>query len=202
MSQQSLQQSPPAASDSSAADLNPDLAQLQDQAAQLDQAALGAGADSAASAPAPAPAPGPSNAQLIAMGVEMFRELVCLVLKVDSPKETLGPDVAQAIGNAWEPVCAKYGVDLSRLVGGYGPELAAVAVTAPLLFKAYRALDDEVTRKRQAEAATKLTKPAAPPPPSTLANVKASDFSADARKPWDPELAMRNAGTPQPAATG
>ncbi len=142
------------------------------------------------------------------MGVEMFRELVCLVLDVDTPRATLDEKTARAIGQAWEPVCAKYGVDLGRVVGGFGPELAAVATTAPLLFKAYRALDRELFDKRRAPArlaaADKGPPPAPTPPPpapSTMSNVRAADFSSDARKPWDPELAARNAAaaTPPPS---
>lgn len=142
------------------------------------------------------------------MGVEMFRELVCLVLDVDTPRTTLDEKTARAIGQAWEPVCAKYGVDLGRVVGGFGPELAAVATTAPLLFKAYRALDRELSDKRRAPArlaaADKGPPPAPTPPPpapSTMSNVRAADFSSDARKPWDPEQAARNAAaaTPPPS---
>lgn len=173
-----------------------DLADLAGQAAQLD--ADGLDADTL-TPQAPAPAPGPSNAELIAMGVEMFRELVCLVLDVETPRTTLDEKTARAIGQAWEPVCEKYGVDLGRLIGGFGPELAAVVTTAPLLFKAYRALDRELADKRRAPAKLPAAEkgpppaPTPPPPPSTLNNVRAADFSPDARKPWDPELAARNA---------
>jgi hypothetical protein len=132
--------------------------------------AAGQPGDSAAPVDAPpAPPPGPTNAELIAMGVEMFRELVCVMLGVESPQQTLGEPVARAIGQAWEPVCAKYGVDLNRLLAGFGPELAAAATTLPLLFKAWRALNAEVIAKRRAQ----LAPPPAPAPAATAATAAA-----------------------------
>lgn len=198
----SPQPASPQPSDSSPPDVGDDLADLAGQAAQLD--AVDVGPDTLDQAPAPAP--GPSNAELIAMGVEMFRELLCMVLDVETPKTTLDEKTARAIGQAWEPVCAKYSVDLGRLMGGFGPELAAIVTTGPLLFKAWRALDRELTEKRRPPArlpaADKGPPPApTPPPPPTMSNVRAADFSPDARKPWDPELAARNAAaaTPPPS---
>jgi hypothetical protein len=193
-------------SSTSDGELPPELANLAGAAAAADGAAAPAPDDQAHGAPA---APTLSNRDAIAAGIELFRELVCAVMRVESPKATLSPDVAQRIGQAWEPVCAKYGIDLGAMFGRFGPEIAAAAITAPLVLAAYRALDAELRDKRTAklpEASNDQAKPeAAPPPPPPKIDAAALDralrtpFDAPARKPWDPDLAARNAGvTPAP----
>ncbi len=85
-----------------------------------------------------------------------FRELACLVLKVESPKVTLNDENVQRCAGALVPVADKYGLNLGSILDG--PEAMALMVAGPILWGTYRAMDAELTARRakkgdQAEAA-------------------------------------------------
>ena len=92
----------------------------------------------------PAPPPALTNAQIVAMALEMIRDTLCAVAKVVSPKKTLDDTAVKAIGDAIGPVLDKYGVKLSVVLGDFMLELRAASVTVPILLAAWSELREEV----------------------------------------------------------
>jgi hypothetical protein len=125
---------------------NPGLRELDAQLANEGEAVpVAEGGEGAPAAPPALP-----NRDAIRFGLETFRTLVCLLLKVESPKETLGDEQVRQIAEAVAPVADKYGVNLAGVFGAYAQEIAAIAVTAPILWGAWKALDAELRTKREA----------------------------------------------------
>ena len=132
--------------------------------------ALASEADSLANPPepgapggqvAPAPPPEPGNFEALAFLLAGFREVACLVLKVQSLKRTLGDPNVEACARVLAPVADKYGLKLGDMLGG--PEAAAVMMAGPILWGAWRELDAELRARRARPAAEPAGEPAAAP---------------------------------------
>jgi hypothetical protein len=106
---------------------------------QANQETMGEGRAPAAAAP-----PVLTNAQCIAMGLQMIRESVCGLAKVRSPKHTLDDATIEICAAAVAPVLDKYGIDLQKASGGYMVEIKAILTVGPILWAARAALIEEV----------------------------------------------------------
>ncbi|HRZ02317.1 MAG TPA: hypothetical protein P5024_12230 [Burkholderiaceae bacterium] len=158
MSQALPQDTPPSSSPDK---LPPELAGLAADAAELDSI------EGAAPGQAPAPAPELTNAAALELGVILFRELAGRLLGVQSLERTLGDREAKAIGQAVGPVADKYGLRLGDF--GASVELQAIAVAGPILWAAWRALDDELRAKKAAAASSSSTASGSPGEPAAPA---------------------------------
>ena len=96
---------------------------------------------------APAAAPASRNFEALCFILAGFRELACAMLKVDSPRRTLDDSSVEACAKVLAPVADKYGVNLGTYMGG--PEAAAVMVAGPILWRAWRALDEELAARKR-----------------------------------------------------
>ena len=85
-----------------------------------------------------------SNAQCLAMCLQMIRETLCGIAKVTSPKHTLDDATIQTVADAVAPVLDKHGINLAAVAGDYMIELRAVVVTVPIILAARAALVDEM----------------------------------------------------------
>lgn len=106
---------------------------------QANQEAAGEGGAPAAAAP-----PVLTNAQCLAMGLQIVRETLCAVAKVSSPKRTLDDATITTVADAVAPVLEKYGINLQGMAGGYMLELRAAMVTVPVLLAFRAGLLDEL----------------------------------------------------------
>lgn len=126
---------------------DPQWRRLQAEAAALD-------ADAAAQANPDAPDqaqavdPAIANKGVIVFLLTGFRELSCAILRVESPRRTLADPQIDQVATVLVPVCAKYGLDLSRWAGDWQVELAAIMTAGPILWTAYRELDEELRVRR------------------------------------------------------
>lgn len=113
---------------------------------------LQAGIDQASGAPVgdgqQQPAPALTNAQCIAMALEIVRETTCAFAKVSSLKRTLSAESVGAIAESVGPVFDKYGVNLSAMTGDYMVEIKAATVAGPLLLVAWKELREEMAAMR------------------------------------------------------
>lgn len=135
--------------------------ELEQLAADTEQLQAEELADQAAAAPgAPPPAPELTNAQCLAMGLQIVRETLCAVAKVTSPKSTLDDATIGTVADAVAPVLDKYGIQLQGIAGGYMVELRAAMVTVPVLLAFRSGLLDEL-RARNAKPVHQAP-PAAP----------------------------------------
>lgn len=141
--------------------------------------ALAAQADQAASPPPPADgeaAPGEdakppaklSNEQCLMMVIEMVRETLCKIAKVESPKSTMSNEVMQPVVDSWGEVLSKYGIDLSAAAGDYIVEIKAAILTVPVLLAIRSGLQAEVK-------ASKVTTVDAAPAAGTVLQAVAVD---------------------------
>lgn len=130
---------------------------------------LGAEADQAAAAgePGQADAPALTNAQCLTMGLQIVRETLCTVAKVNSPKRTMDDASCQAVGEAVAPVLDKYGINLGNMAGDFMAELRALAVTVPIVLAVRSALLDELAAKRAKPIEPEAGQAAAPTEPAT-----------------------------------
>lgn len=104
--------------------------------------------------PAPPPAPPvQTNAQLLAGTFQLAREAFCIIGEVRSPRAVLDDGTLQQLGDAWGAVADKRGWDLSKLMGDYGPEVAAVMLTITVGTKLAKVVQAEL----QAINASKIT---------------------------------------------
>lgn len=136
--------------------------QLDDLAAQADRLeappadAGDAGAPAAPGAPAPA---APGNYEACGFLLAGFREVACMLLRVESLKRTLDDANVERCARVLAPVADKYGLQLGGMLGG--PEIAAAMVAGPVLWTAWRELDAELAARRRKPAELD-TPPAAP----------------------------------------
>ena len=107
----------------------------------------------------PAPPPEPGNYEALAFLLAGFREVACMVLKVQSLKRTLADPNIEACARVLAPVADKYGIKLGDMLGG--PEAAAVMVAGPILWGAWRELDAELRARRARPAEEPAEDPAA-----------------------------------------
>lgn len=142
-----------------------ELAGLADEARRADAEAAAAGQPGApGEQPADGAPPPLTNAQCIAMGLQVIRETVAGLAKLDTPRQTLSDANCTTVGDAVGPVLDKYGIQLGAAVGDFAIELRAAMVAGPLLWVAYRAAQDEL-RARRAKPVEPEAAPAADPAP-------------------------------------
>ena len=127
---------------------DPQWRRLQAEAAALDADAAAAQADPDQANPAQAVDPAVANKGVIVFLLTGFRELSCAILRVESPRRTLADPQIDQVATVLVPVCAKYGLDLSRWAGDWQLELAAIMTAGPILWTAYRELDEELRVRR------------------------------------------------------
>ena len=96
----------------------------------------------------------PTNAQIIAGAIAAGRTVFCVVTKLESPKRHLDDATAQALGDAWGPVCEKYGLDLGETLGGYMVELGALILTAQVAYTLREAVLHELAQQEAKPAQT------------------------------------------------
>lgn len=119
--------------------------ELEQLAADTEAYVAQESADQAADAPgAPPPVPELTNAQCLAMGLQIVRETLCAVAKVTSPKQTLDDATIGTVAEAIAPVLDKHGIQLQGIAGGYMLELKAAMVAVPVLLAFRSALVDEL----------------------------------------------------------
>lgn len=126
-------------------------AELDDLASQAEAAegeALPA-AGGVSVAPVGPPPPDPNEGP-IAFLMAGTREVLCAVLRVESPRTTLADDKCEAIARVLAPVATKHGVRLDAVIEG--PEAAAIMTAGPLLWTAYRELVKELEAKAKRQA--------------------------------------------------
>jgi hypothetical protein len=70
-----------------------------------------------------------TSSQILAGAVAAGREVFCIVTKLESPKTHLDDATAKRLGDLWGPVLDKHGIDLSKYMGDYALEIAAVIGT-------------------------------------------------------------------------
>lgn len=104
---------------------NAALEALAGEAQNLEDAAAG---QDATGAPAAAPT-GPDNGQIIAGAIAAFRDGFTAFTNMKSVKVALTDDRIQGLASVYAPVCEKYGLDLNKYLGSYGPEIAAAVMT-------------------------------------------------------------------------
>ena len=120
-------------------------------AAEAPATSNGEGPAAGAVTPQEAP-PAMANREALKFGLELFRTLVCSLLKVESPKETLSAENVESVAGAVAPVLDKYGISLSDLFGRWEREIAAVVVVGPIAWGAWKGLDRELRAKRAGRA--------------------------------------------------
>lgn len=123
-------------------------AELEALARQADGAENDAGeGDAAAVQGGAAPAaPAPGNFEAIGFLVAAFREVASMLLRVESLKRTLADDKAETVARVLAPVADKYGLNLGGYLGG--PEAVALMTAGPILWTAWKELDDELRARR------------------------------------------------------
>lgn len=147
---------------------NPEAGRAADPLDQLagEAQALQDGIDQAANdnhGPADATRPAElTNAQCLAMALQMIRETLCAIAKVTSPKHTLDDSTIQTVSDAVAPVLDKHGINLAAVAGDYMIELRAVVVTVPIILAARAALVEEIRAKHAKPVEPETA--AAPPP--------------------------------------
>lgn len=118
--------------------------------------ALAAEADTLQDTTAPGAAPGEppepeaprlTNAQIVGGAIAAARTVFCAVTKLDSPNQHLNDEAAQRLGAVWGPVLDKHGLDLGAVMGDWGIEIAAIAVTAEIALTLRRAVLEEIAAK-------------------------------------------------------
>lgn len=102
----------------------------------------------------PVAAPPITNEQVIADVAALIRDVLCMVLNVNSPKTTLGDAQIKGLAAAWGKVATKYQIDLANLKGAYVLEVAAVAQTAIIGMAVYNGLGQELGKTVNVQAAT------------------------------------------------
>lgn len=106
-------------------------------------------------APGEAPQdPGMSNAQCFAMILEMVRDVLCSVAKVESPKSTLSAEKIAPAAEALGAVADKYGLSLAGAAGNYMVEIKAALVVVPMLLAFRAGLVGEIKAEKARIAAS------------------------------------------------
>lgn len=88
-----------------------------------------------------------TNAQIIGGAIAAGRTIFCAFTKLESPKRLLDDLTAQNLGEAWGPVCDKYGFDLGETLGGYMVEIGALILTAQVFFTLRTAVMEEMAAR-------------------------------------------------------
>jgi len=124
------------------------LEQLARQAEAVDDAANddAEGQEALGQEPKDEGPPAPGNFEAIGFLLAAFREVASMVLKVDSPRRTLGEREVEQCARVLAPVADKYGLQLGGVLGG--PEAIALMTAGPILMRAYRELDMELKARR------------------------------------------------------
>lgn len=104
----------------------PSLDDLAGQAERLQQEHQD---DQAGAAPGAVKQPTVTNATLIAGALEMTREVLCVMWKLQSPRTTFTTDDATKLGDVWGKVCDARGINLEQYMGAFTLECAAVYAT-------------------------------------------------------------------------
>lgn len=146
------------------------MSTTNDELGALAAQAEGLEADAAAATAAPgaggeqAPAvPVQTNAQLLAGVFELGRETFCVVSGLQSPRHVLDGPTVQQLGEVWGAVADKRGWDLSRLMGDYAAEFAAVACTITIGMKLNKAVAAELATREPKEKGERVIEPAPQP---------------------------------------
>lgn len=132
-----------------------DALAAQAEGLEVDQAEQGA--------PVPVEQPKASNGEILGGMFAMVRDLACMVLDLRSPKATFPDQDAMQLGQAWGAVCDKRGVDLARIMGDYGAEVAAVVMTATVFKRVSSAVNAELAAREPAAVTDAEPKPAEVP---------------------------------------
>lgn len=90
---------------------------------------------------------GQTNAQIIAMGIALCRDVFCTATTLNSPRQHLDEQAVTTLGDTWGAVCDKHGWNLNDSIAGWGVEIAAIAVTAQIGFALHRAVTDEIASR-------------------------------------------------------
>ena len=108
--------------------------------------------------------PALTNGKCIEGALIMLRDVFCAFTGFKSPKENFTDAAAAAMGEAWGKVADKYGVDLGAIAGDYGPEIAAVLVTAPVAIAVIQGMKVEIAEREKKKPIEATTTTAAPGP--------------------------------------
>jgi hypothetical protein len=119
---------------------------------ELEALALQADALGAAPGPGDAPAPGADapplespNLGAIVLAFTALREASCIILAVESPRQTLNEQAIAQCAAVLAPVADKYGINLAMQLG---PEVAAARVAGPILWTFYAQLNHELKARK------------------------------------------------------
>jgi hypothetical protein len=133
--------------------LNPALESLAGEAATIEASAT---AMDATGSPEAAPV-GPDNGAIIAGALTAFRDGFTAFTKMRSVKVALTDDRIQGLAAVYAPVCEKYGLDLNKYIGNYGPEIAAIVMTVTIGLEIRGNLRAEIAFLDSAKAAAAQT---------------------------------------------
>lgn len=93
-----------------------------------------------------------TNADLLAGTFQLARDVFCIIGEVQAPRMVLDDATVVQLGQAWGAVADKRGWDLSKLLGDYAAEVAAVMMTLTVGGKLVKAVRAEMDAKAPREA--------------------------------------------------
>lgn len=103
------------------------------------------------------PQPVIPNSVRVAGLIRAVRASVCMIAGLEAPKRTLTDDKVDKLGEIWGGVLDEYKINLSDHMGKFGPVIAAVMVSLPLV-------EDTWTETRKEIAEKDGKRPALPAP--------------------------------------
>lgn len=116
---------------------------------------LGADADAPGDHPGAVAEPAPlTSAQIVAGAIATGREVFCIVTKLQSPKTHLNDNTVKQLGDWWGPVLDKHGIDLSKYMGDYALEIAAVVGTVTIGAQVRAAVIAEIAAREKPSQGT------------------------------------------------
>lgn len=127
---------------------DPALEQLALEAGQLAGTGGAPGGDQAGQAEPPKL----TTAEMIAGALTVGRDLFCAFTDLHTPKVTLGDQAVAGLATAWGKVIDKYQIDLSKIVGDYMLEIAAVMATLPIAVAVRAGVRAEIAAKPPKES--------------------------------------------------
>jgi hypothetical protein len=143
------------------------LEQLARQAETVDDAAND-GAEALGNEPKDEAPPAPGNLEALQFLLAAFREVASMVLKVTSLRHSLADPQIEQCARVLAPVADKYGLQLGNVMGG--PEAIALMTAGPILWRAYRELDNELKARRAKPITPEPEDAGQAPAPATVAD--------------------------------
>jgi hypothetical protein len=135
---------------------------LRGEALQLEGDGAGGGDPPPGAGPEPAPPPKPTNAQMLAVAIQLGRDVFCDYTKFNSPRVTLADDNVVVLGDTWGAVLDKHNIDLNAYLGNFAVEMAAIMATLKIgaavrMGVLHEMAQRDAEMKREKEAADKRT---------------------------------------------